>query len=88
MKDGAKFNPQQMQFIMQMLNYYDKNGEDKLIKDIFKNVENQKRQGKLTNEQILQFVKNVSPMLNDNQKKRLNDLVNDLLKIWFLTKYL
>ena len=81
MKDDAKFNPQQMQFIMQMLNYYDKNGEDKLVQDIFKNVSDQKRQGKLTNEQIFQFVKNVSPMLNANQKKRLDQLVQELTKI-------
>ena len=81
MKDGAKFNPQQMQFIMQMLNYYDKNGEDKLIQDIFKNVSAQKQQGKLTNDQIFQFVKNVSPMLNENQKKKLDSLVQELTKI-------
>ena len=89
MKEGKQgFTAQQMQFISQMLNYYDKNGEDKLISDIFNSVSTQKKQGKLSNEQIKQFVKNLSPMLNDNQKKRLNDLVNDLLKIWFLTKYL
>ena len=81
MKDGTKFNPQQMQFIMQMLNYYDKNGEDKLVQDIFKNVSEQKRQGKLTNEQIFQFVKNVSPMLNASQKQRLDQLVQELTKI-------
>ena len=81
MKDSTKFNPQQMQFIMQMLNYYDKNGEDKLVQDIFKNVAYQKKQGKLTNEQIFQFVKNVSPMLNQNQRKRLDDLVEQLTKI-------
>ena len=81
MKEGPKFNAQQMQFIMQMLNYYDKNGEDKLVQDIFKNVSEQKRQGKLTNEQIFQFVKNVSPMLNASQKQRLDQLVQDLTKI-------
>ena len=81
MKEGPKFNAQQMQFIMQMLNYYDKNGEDKLVQDIFKNVSEQKRQGKLTNEQIFQFVKNVSPMLNASQKQRLDQLVQELTKI-------
>lgn len=74
-------SPQQMQFITQMLNYYDKHGEDKLIKDIFSNVAQQKKQGKLTNEQIRQFVKNVSPMLNQKQKDKLNGLVEDLLKM-------
>ena len=81
MKEGPKFNAQQMQFIMQMLNYYDKNGEDKLVQDIFKNVSEQKRQGKLTNEQIFQFVKNVSSMLNASQKQRLDQLVQELTKI-------
>ena len=79
--DKQGLNPQQMQFIMQMLNYYDKNGQDKLVQDIYSNVANQKKQGKLTNEQIEQFVKNVSPMLNQNQKQKLNELVQQLLKI-------
>ncbi len=74
-------NPQQMQFIAQMLNYYDKHGEDKLIQDIFNNVATQKKQGKLTNEQIKQFVKNVSPMLNQKQKSKLDGLVEELLKM-------
>ncbi len=80
-KDKQGLNPQQMQFIMQMLNYYDKNGQDKLVQDIYKNVANQKKQGKLSNEQIEQFVKNVSPMLNQNQKKKLDELVKQLLEI-------
>ncbi|MBR2372332.1 MAG: hypothetical protein IKA90_05645 [Clostridia bacterium] len=79
--DKQGLNPQQMQFIMQMLNYYDKNGQDKLVQDIYSNVANQKKQGKLSNEQIEQFVKNVSPMLNQNQKQKLNELVQQLLKI-------
>ena len=80
MKDDFKLNQQQMRFIMQMLNYYDKNGEDNLVQDIFKNVSEQKKQGKLTNEQIFQFVKNVSPMLNQNQKNKLDQLVQKLTK--------
>ena len=79
--DKQGLNPQQMQFIMQMLNYYDKNGQDKLLQDIYANVSNQKKQGKLSNEQIKQFVKNVSPMLNQNQKKKLDELVEQLLEI-------
>ncbi|MBQ9714920.1 MAG: hypothetical protein IJV77_00765 [Clostridia bacterium] len=79
--DKPKLSAQQMQFVMQMINYYDKNGQDKLVQDIFSNVANQKKQGKLTNEQINQFVKNVSPLLNAQQKQKLDDLVKDLLKI-------
>ena len=85
--DKPKLSAQQMQFVMQMINYYDKNGQDKLVQDIFSNVANQKKQGKLTNEQISQFVKNVSPLLNAQQKQKLDDLVKDLLKIWFFTKF-
>ena len=79
--DKQGLNPQQMQFILQMINYYDKNGQDKLVQDIFSNVANQKKQGKLTNAQIEQFVKNVSPLLNQNQKQKLNELAKQLFEI-------
>lgn len=79
--NGKGLSKQQIEFFTKLINYYDKNGEDKLIKDIFENVASQKRQGKLSNEQIKQFVKNVSPMLNQKQKEKLNGLVEDLLKI-------
>ena len=79
--NGKGLSKQQIEFFTKLINYYDKNGEDKLIKDIFENVAAQKRQGKLSNEQIRQFVKNVSPMLNQKQKEKLNGLVEDLLKI-------
>jgi len=79
--DKPNLTAQQMQFISQMLNYYDKNGEDKLVKDIFDNVAQQKKKGKLSNAQIEQFVKNVSPMLNQKQKEKLDGLVKQLLEI-------
>ena len=79
--NGKGLSKQQIEFFTKLINYYDKNGEDKLIKDIFENVASQKRHGKLSNEQIRQFVKNVSPMLNQKQKEKLNGLVEDLLKI-------
>ena len=79
--DKQGLNPQQMQFILQMINYYDKNGQDKLVQDIFSNVANQKKQGKLTNAQIEQFVQNVSPLLNQNQKQKLNELAKQLVEI-------
>ena len=79
--NNGGFNAQQMQMISKMLDYYNKNGEDRLVKDIFANVAAQKKQGKLTNEQIKQFVKNVSPMLDAKQRQRLDELVEELLKI-------
>ena len=79
--DKPGLNAQQMQFVMQMINYYNKNGQDKLVQDIFTNVANQKKQGKLTNEQIEQFAKNVTPMLNQTQKQKLAELVKQLVEI-------
>ena len=79
--DKPGLNAQQMQFVMQMINYYNKNGQDKLVQDIFTNVANQKKQGKLTNEQIEQFAKNVTPMLNQTQKQKLTELVKQLVEI-------
>ena len=80
-KSNGGMSRQQMQFIMNLVNYYDKNGEDKLVQDIFDNVARQKKQGKLTNEQIAQFVKNISPMLNAGQKEKLDGLVSRLTKM-------
>ena len=79
--DKPGLNAQQMQIVMQMINYYNKNGQDKLVQDIFTNVANQKKQGKLTNEQIEQFAKNVTPMLNQTQKQKLAELVKQLVEI-------
>lgn len=79
--DKPGLNAQQMQFVMQMINYYNKNGQDKLVQDIFTNVANQKKQGKLTNEQIEQFAKNVTPMLNQTQRQKLAELVKQLVEI-------
>ena len=82
-KSNGGMSRQQMQFIMNLVNYYDKNGEDKLVQDIFDNVARQKKQWKLTNEQIAQFVKNISPMLNAGQKEKLDGLVSRLMKMWY-----
>lgn len=79
--NNGGFSAMQMQMIAKMLDYYNKNGEDKLVKDIFDSVAAQKKQGKLTNEQIEGFVKNVSPMLSAQQKQRLDQLVSELLRI-------
>ncbi len=60
---------------------YEREGEGQLVKDILNNVLEQKAAGKLTNEQLLQFAKRISPLLNAEQKERLDSLVQQLLKL-------
>lgn len=60
---------------------YQREGEGQLVKDIVNNVIEQKAAGKLSNEQLVTFAKRVSPMLNAEQRTRLNGLVEQLLKV-------
>lgn len=69
---------QQINYIKNLAKYYEGKGEDQLIKDIYNNVKAQKESGKLTNAQIEQFAKTVSPMLSPAQREKLNELVIQL----------
>lgn len=60
---------------------YQREGEGQLVKDIIANVLEQKARGKLTNRQLTEFAGRVSPLLNAEQKQRLNSLLEELLKL-------
>ncbi len=60
---------------------YEREGEGQLVKDIVNNVLEQKAAGNLSNEQLVAFAKRVSPLLNSEQRSRLNGLVEQLLKL-------
>lgn len=60
---------------------YEREGEGQLVKDIVNSVIEQKAAGKLSNEQLIAFAKRISPMLNAEQRTRLNGLVEQLLKL-------
>lgn len=60
---------------------YQREGEGQLVKDIVNSVIEQKAAGKLTNEQLIAFAKRISPMLNAEQRTRLNGLVEQLVKL-------
>ena len=62
---------QQINYIKNLAKYYEG-------KDIYNNVKAQKESGKLTNAQIEQFAKTVSPMLSPAQREKLNELVIQL----------
>ena len=60
---------------------YQREGEGQLVKDILNTVIEQKAKGQLTNDQLVAFAKRVSPMLNADQRERLNQLVEQLIKL-------
>ena len=70
----------QAQTFKKLADYYNKNGEDKLISDIFNTVKAQKANGTLTNEQLIKFAKSIYPMLNPTQREKIKELLNQLLE--------
>ena len=60
---------------------YEREGEGQLVKDIVNNVIEQKARGTLSNEQLVAFAKRISPLLNSEQRSRLDGLVEQLLKL-------
>ena len=83
--DGANFKTSpsmesQAQTFKRLADYYNKNGEDKLIEDIFTTVKAQKANGTLSNEQLLKFAKSIYPMLNNSQREKIKELLPKLLQ--------
>ena len=60
---------------------YQREGEGQLVRDIINTVIEQKAAGRLSNEQLVQFANRVSPLLNAEQKQRLGELLQQLLKL-------
>ena len=60
---------------------YEREGEGQLVKDIVNNVIEQKARGTLSNDQLIAFAKRISPLLNSEQRARLEGLVEQLLKL-------
>ena len=60
---------------------YEREGEGQLVKDIVNNVIEQKARGQLSNDQLIMFAKRVAPLLNAEQRGRLEGLLEQLLKL-------
>ena len=67
--------------MQQLAAKYEREGEGQLVKDILNNVIHQKAAGTLSNDQLIAFGKRISPLLNAEQRTRLNALLEELLKI-------
>ena len=72
---------EQLERLKELANHYGQAGEQQLIRDIFQNVIAQKANGTLDNGQLKAFVRQVSPLLTQEQRERLNGLVEELLKL-------
>lgn len=72
---------QKVEEMKRLAEKYQREGEGQLVKDIVNSVIEQKASGNLTNEQLLAFAKRISPLLNSEQRTRLNGLVEQLLKL-------
>ncbi len=60
---------------------YEREGEGQLVRDIVANVLEQKARGQLSNEQLTAFANRIRPLLNAEQRARLDGLLQELLKI-------
>lgn len=80
-KSNAETYDERLAEMKKLAAKYEREGEGQLVKDILNNVLEQKAAGNLTNEQLLQFAKRISPLLNAEQKSRLDALVQQLLQL-------
>ena len=60
---------------------YEREGEGQPVRDIVNNVIEQKARGQLSNEQLTAFANRVRPLLNSEQRARLDGLLEQLLKV-------
>lgn len=72
---------QQLQKLRGLAEKYQKEGGNQLMKDIVSNVIEQKSKGQLTNEQLISFQNRIFPLLNSEQRNRLGELMEELLKL-------
>lgn len=76
------FNEQSIEdLIQQVAGGYNGKSSAQMLAGILKEAELAKRQGRLSNEQIDEFYAQFSPMVNDFQRKKLNEIVKKLKEI-------
>ena len=73
--------PNMEEFAKQMLGQYEGKSGVEMFRTLLKQAEASKRAGTLTNEQIDQFYAQFSPMINNAQRKKLDEVIADLKKL-------
>lgn len=67
--------------LTELVSKYQREGEGQLVQDILTTVIEQKATGQLNNDQLKQFASRILPMLNGEQKQRLQQLLDQLLQL-------
>lgn len=57
---------------------FSKLSEGELYSELFKNVDEAKKSGNLSSNDLDNFLKTVAPMLNKEQMDKMNDLINKI----------
>ncbi len=77
--DGV--DPNILNMVTSLANRFDGKNQNELLMAIYEEAKKGKRQGTLSNADIDNFAKMLSPMLDDKKRKMLNKVVHELKKI-------
>ena len=77
----ANVTPDIEGFAKQMLGQYEGKSGMEMLRTLLTQAEASKRAGTLTNDQIDQFYAQFAPMLNGFQRKKLDEIIDDLKKL-------
>lgn len=69
-------NTAEKQNLENLINKYSSYSEDKLLSEFIKLTIEKKSRGELTKDELSNMYNVISPMLNSEQKKKLNELIN------------
>lgn len=79
--NGTSDYDQKVAEMKRLADKYQREGEGQLVNDIIANVIEQKAKGTLNNDQLKAFAQRVTPLLNSEQRNRLDQLLEQLLKL-------
>ena len=74
-------DPNILNMVTSLANRFDGKSQNELLMAIYEEAKKGKRQGTLSNADIDNFAKMLSPMLDDKKRKMLNKVVHELKKI-------
>lgn len=80
-QQGQQPYEERLEQMKKLAQKYQREGESQLVQDILNNVLEQKAKGQLSNDQLRAFAKRITPLLNGEQRQRLNDLVEQLVRL-------
>lgn len=76
--DSIKQNQTAFEFLKSVASKYEGASENELILAIMSEAKRAKEEGRLTQSEIVNFVSTISPMLNEGQKARLQQIISQI----------